>query len=85
MMQRRTFCAYSCAGVSTASTHCLIFLKSHLNLVKLAEASALPFEIVPGLRGFPTSGDIRRSGLTFHKALVGVGGVDSVDLLLEDE
>jgi hypothetical protein len=64
---------------------CLLFLESPLSLVEVVEASILPFAVTPGLRGFVASGCVRRSGLTFRRALVRVGGVDRVGLLLKDE
>jgi hypothetical protein len=51
----------------------LLFLESLLSPIELAEASTLPFAIVPGLRGLLANRGVWRSGLTFYGALVGVG------------
>jgi hypothetical protein len=61
---------------------CLLFLESLLTFV---EASTLRLTVTFVLRGFLSSGGVRRSGHTFRGALVRVGGVNRVGLLLEDE
>jgi hypothetical protein len=63
----------------------MLVLKSLLSLVQLVEARLLPLAVVPVMRRFLTSRCVRKSGLTFRGAIIGVGGVDCVGLLLEDE
>jgi hypothetical protein len=62
----------------------LLALKSLLGLVKLVEACMLPLAVVLTLQRFAASGNVR-SGLTFHRAIVRVGGVHRIRLLLEEE
>jgi hypothetical protein len=63
----------------------LLVHETLLSLIKLVEASTLLLAVGLILQGFLASGGIGRSGLSFRGALVGVGGVDRVNLLLEDE
>jgi hypothetical protein len=90
-MQQRNSCACSLVGAVAASTasSCWSLVCSSSSALWASSRSSRRARChsrpSPPCGGAVASGSVGRSGLTFRRALVSVGGVDRVNMLLEDE